>query len=41
MSEAIIELDEQGRAALKTYGAKPGARYRFSAPTASGYRSDA
>ena len=27
MSETLIELDERGRAALKAYGAKPGARY--------------
>jgi hypothetical protein len=27
MSEALIELDERGRAALKAYGAQPGARY--------------
>lgn len=25
--ETLIELDERGRAALKAYGAKPGARY--------------
>lgn len=27
MPETLIELDERGRAALKAYGAKPGARY--------------
>lgn len=27
MPEALIELDERGRAALRAHGAKPGARY--------------
>jgi hypothetical protein len=27
MADTLIELDERGRAALKAYGAKPGARY--------------
>lgn len=27
MPESLVELDERGRAALKGYGAKPGARY--------------